>query len=161
MKENQQISSAVAGQIAASDWRKVIFSGLLLFGLVWTSFAGSVPVYVNDSGDPEVLKDWSRLEESATLVDVSYKVVRCSAGGPASVLLQIFNEGGMVSNIGFSLSITDLTTGSVTSHSIQSVAAPFAQIITGTCDGADQPLLKFDLPSGFDGANVSIVISYI
>ena len=135
----------------------LVLIALSFFALCAPAFAGHEPSKNPDI--PEVLRPWVGLEESSSMIDVSYQVVRCAPGQSAKVLLSVFNEGGRVNSIGFTLTITDQTSGEIVNQVIPSFSIPFANILTGDCNGT-HPQLSFALPTSIDVNNMTIVISY-
>ena len=136
MKKQQMLKSPLEG-------KEILSMCVSLFLVFWLfsipAFAGSKDS--NNPVDPEILSPWMRLEESSTMVDVSYQVIRCVPGGPASVMLQVFNEGGLVDNIGFTLTITDNASGATVSPVFPAFSIPFAAIHAGACGGVNSHLV--------------------
>lgn len=137
------------------------FTMLFLLGALLSPFVGeevfaqtSAPTY------PHELTMWTGLEESPAMVDVSFHVVQCQAGAASQVMLQVFNEGDLASSIGFTLTITDVSSGQSFSHTVASFPLSTGDMVTGECGSSTHANLIIDLPAGYDGSNVSLEITY-
>lgn len=144
-------------KVNRTPWRRyrAWFLVLLSFPLLaMQALSNQNPVY------PEVLTSWTGLEESSTMVDVSFQVVRCQANAAPTMTLHVFNEGGQVSSINFTLTIVDNATGQTFIHVVAPFNIPFADMQKGECGGGTHPNLSFDLPPTFDGSNLTVTIQY-
>lgn len=135
------------------------FALLFLFGTAISPFLGNQAV-AQSSGPTYPMEQtmWTGLEESATMVDVSYRVMKCDASAPSQVMLQVFNEGGLVSAIGFTLTIEDNASEASFSHTVSSFPVSVGSIVTGQCGSTSN--LIIDLPAGYDGSNLHVDINY-
>lgn len=131
---------------------------LLLGAFLSPVFSGTSVAQATSTSYPLEETMWTGLEESASMVDVSFHVVKCQAADPSRVMLQVFNEGDLVNAIGFTLSITDEATQQSFNHTVASFPISIGTILTGEC-GSNANLV-IDLPAGYDGSNLSLDITY-
>jgi hypothetical protein len=108
--------------------------------------------------EPEVIKDWTVLEEADYLVDVSYKIVKCSTASNPEILLNVFNESGIKTNFGFTLHLKDANNN--TEDVVLDLSVPQATMHIASCENNQYPKLKFNVPTGIDVTNLSITITY-
>ena len=108
---------------------------------------------------PEILKNWTALEEAEFHFYVSYSVVKCSPASKAKVLINTFNEDGTNPKVGFTLDFTDAS-----GNKAQVVVAPFASklgdMFIASCSSDKYSNLKFDAPTNIDIATMKIKITY-
>lgn len=109
--------------------------------------------------EPEVLKQWTALEEAEFHYDVSYSVVKCNPTSKATVLINAFNEDGTNDKVGFTLAFSDAN-----GNTAQVVIAPFASklgdMFIANCTANEYSNLKFDLPENIDHSSMNIQITY-
>jgi hypothetical protein len=108
--------------------------------------------------EPEVIKDWTVLEEADYLVDVSYKIVKCSTASNPEILLNVFNESGIKTNFGFTLHLKGANNN--TEDVVLDLSVPQATMHIASCENNQYPKLKFNVPTGIDVTNLSITITY-
>ena len=112
------------------------------------------------SGSETVYKDWLRVGESSSHVDVSARIVKCSATSPNEVQMHIFNEGSESSSISFVVTVVNNDTNesfnTTISHSVSK-----ATMVKATCDN-DETLngLKFALPASYNPSNIIISVTF-
>lgn len=108
---------------------------------------------------PEVLKDWSALEEADFHFDVSYSVVKCNPNSNAFILINAFNEDGTHPKVGFTLNFSDNK-----GNKAQVIVAPFStklgDMMIASCDSDLYNNLKFEFPSNIDLSTMKINITY-
>ncbi|MFT5249745.1 MAG: hypothetical protein ACI93P_001475 [bacterium] len=109
--------------------------------------------------EPEVLKNWTALEEAEFHYDVSYSVVKCSPTSKATVLINAFNEDGTNPKVGFTLNFSDDN-----SNTAQVVITPFSSnlgdMFIANCNSEEYSNLKFECPENIDLATVKVEITY-
>ena len=132
----------------------------LLFFIV-CMFACSVVVTelkAQSQSEPVVYKGWTMLGESKTLVDVSYRIIKC--GSTAQIHLSIFNENPKDQVTQFELEFTDATRVKKDPKAV-SFSLKAAKIYKALCD-SDTSLdtLKIDLPADLDPATVEVRITF-
>lgn len=107
-----------------------------------------------------VYKDWLHIGESANHVDVSARIVKCSATSPDQVQIFIFNEGSSSNAISFVVTVVNNDTNesfnSTVSHTVNR-----AEMVKATCDN-DETLngLKVNLPSSYNPNNLTISVTF-
>lgn len=106
---------------------------------------------------PEVLKDWTVLEEADFHFDVSYAVVSCK--GKATVIMNAFNESGAHPKVGFNLTFSDAS-GKTAEVTIPLFATKLGDMMISSCESNDNAHLKFALPEGIDVNSVKVSIKY-
>lgn len=106
----------------------------------------------------ETIKDWTTLEEADFLVDVSYKVVKCSSTNNPEVLLNVFNESGIKTTFGFTLHLKDANNNE--ENIVLDLSVPQAKMWIASCENNQYPQLKFSVPSHLDASSLSITITY-
>ena len=108
---------------------------------------------------PEIIKNWTALEEAEFHYDVSYSIVKCSPTSKTSVLLNAFNEDGTNPKVGFTLNFSDDN-----GNTAQVIIAPFASklgdMFIAKCTSNEYSNLKFDYPENIDLATMKIQITY-
>ena len=116
-------------------------------------------ISLSAQSEPEVLKDWTALEEAEFYFDVSYSVVKCSPDSKALVLINAFNEDGTNPKVGFTLDFSDNN-----GNTAQVIVAPFASklgdMFTASCDSEAHSNLKFDFPENIELSSVKTEITY-
>lgn len=109
--------------------------------------------------NPEVLKEWTVLEEAEFHYDVSYSVVKCTPTSKAKMLLNTFNEDGTNPKVGFTLDFSDAS-----GNKAQVIVAPFASklgdMFIASCSSDKYQNLKFDVPENIDISSMKIKITY-
>ena len=116
-------------------------------------------ISLSAQSEPEVLKDWTALEEAEFYFDVSYSVVKCSPDSKALVLINAFNEDGTNPKVGFTLDFSDNN-----GNTAQVIVAPFASklgdMFIASCDSEAHSNLKIEYPENIDLATLKIDITY-
>lgn len=107
----------------------------------------------------ETIVPWTALEEADFYFDVSFTVVKCNSLAKPEILLNAFNEGGNVDEVGFTLNLTDKD-GNEATVEIEKFAIGQAEMFIGTCMNDDYANLKFEVPDGLDPASIKIDITY-
>lgn len=115
-------------------------------------------ISISAQNEAEVLKDWTTLEEADFLVDVSYKVVKCSSTSNPEILLNVFNESGIKTSFGFTLHFKDANNNS--KDVVLDLNVPQAKMHIASCENNQYEDLKFEVPSGIDASSLSITITY-
>jgi hypothetical protein len=132
--------------------RKMLYAFIaLMLGLPGLIHAQTKP-------EPVVYQDWITLEESLTLIDVSYRVIKCS--NAIQIHLLVFNENNIDQTAHFELEIIN-NSNKVSFKKEINYATTKATIYKAECD-SDNSLdkLKFELPSNFDPKNITVKITY-
>jgi hypothetical protein len=126
-----------------------------VIGIMTLFFAISLSAQV----EPEVLKNWTVLEEAEFHYDVSYTVVKCSLTSKATVLINAFNEDGTNPKVGFTLDFSDES-----GNTAQVIVAPFASklgdMFIANCNSEDHSNLKIEYPENIELATLKIDITY-
>ena len=116
-------------------------------------------ISLSAQSEPEVLKNWTALEEAEFYFDVSYSVVKCSPDSKAMVLINAFNEDGTNPKVGFTLDFSDDN-----GNKAQVVVAPFASklgdMFIASCASEAYSNLKFDCPDNIDLSTMKVKITY-
>ena len=118
-----------------------------------------LPLGMTAQSEPEIIQEWTPLEEAEFHYDVSYTVVKCSPTSTPVVLLNAFNEGGTYTNVGFTLELTDAG-GNTAEVVIPLFQCNFADMFIASCDSDEHANLRFDVPDGIDASSFSITITY-
>jgi hypothetical protein len=109
--------------------------------------------------EPEMLKNWTALEEAEFHYDVSYSVVKCSPTSKATVLINAFNEDGTNPKVGFTLNFSDAS-----GNKAQVIVAPFASklgdMFIANCNSEEYSNLKFNFPENIEISSMKIEITY-
>lgn len=109
--------------------------------------------------EPEILKNWTALEEAEFHYDVSYSVVKCSPDSKATVLINAFNEDGTHTKVGFTLIFSDAS-GNSTEIIIKPFASNLGDMKIASCESDENSNLKFNYPEGIDLSTLKITITY-
>ncbi|MFD2565741.1 hypothetical protein [Pseudotenacibaculum haliotis] len=108
---------------------------------------------------PEVIKNWTALEEAEFHFDVSYSIVKCSPNSKAVVLLNAFNEDGTNPKVGFTLNFSD-DNGNTAVVKITPFKTKLGDMFIASCDSSKYSNLKFDYPEKIDLKTMKIEITY-
>lgn len=130
----------------------------VLFALIIMIMAAPAISSAQAPAAPVIYKDWESLKESLTQIDVSYRVIKCSA--VTQIHLLVFNESTTDQNTHFEIEITNNSNGLKFTKEI-SYATLKATIYKAECD-SDSSLdkLKIDLPSSYDPNDLTVKITY-
>ena len=109
--------------------------------------------------EPEVLQNWTALEEADFFYDVSYSIVKCSPTSNAMVLINDFNEDGTNPKVGFTLNFSD-DNGNTAQVVITPFASSLGDMFIASCNSEDHSNLKFECPKNIDLATMKIDITY-
>jgi hypothetical protein len=116
-------------------------------------------ISLSAQAEPEVLKNWTALEEAEFHYDVSYGVVKCSPTSKATVLINAFNEDGTNPKVGFTLNFSDAS-----GNKAQVIVAPFASklgdMFIANCNSEEYSNLKFNFPENIEISSMKIEITY-
>jgi hypothetical protein len=138
---------------------KILFSTHNYFKLFITSLFLLSSVLTYSQSEPEVLKNWTALEEAEFHFDVSYSIVKCSPASKATVLMNTFNEDGTNPKVGFTLDFSDAS-----GNKAQVIVAPFASklgdMFIASCASEAYSNLKFDCPDNIDLSTMKVKITY-
>lgn len=118
-----------------------------------------LPLGMTAQSEPEVIQQWTVLEEAEFYFDVSYTVVKCSPTATPVVLMNAFNEGGIETNVGFTLALTDAN-GNTAEVTIPLFQSNLADMFIASCDSDEHANLRFEVPQGMDANSLSISITY-
>lgn len=116
-------------------------------------------IAISAQSEPEVLKNWTALEEAEFHYDVSYSVVKCTPTSKAIVLINAFNEDGTNPKVGFTLKFSDNNGGSFTKV-ITPFASKLGDMFIASCSSDKHSNLKFDFPENIDVNSMKIEITY-
>lgn len=98
------------------------------------------------------------LIESPTLIDVSYRVIKCDAA--AQIHLMVFNENTTDQTAHFDLEITNTDTGEKFTKEI-SFAAKKATVFKALCDSdASLDALKINLPDNYNPKALTLKLTF-
>jgi hypothetical protein len=116
-------------------------------------------ISLSAQAEPEVLKNWTVLEEADFYFDVSFAVVKCSPNAKALILINTFNEDGTNPKVGFTLDFSDES-----GNTAQVIVAPFASklgdMFIANCNSEDHSNLKIEYPENIELATLKIDITY-
>ncbi|KAF0242729.1 MAG: hypothetical protein FD136_97 [Chitinophagaceae bacterium] len=109
-------------------------------------------------GNPVIYKDWEMIVESLTLIDVSYRSIKCVSTN--QVHLMIFNENSKPQKALFDLEITDVATGEKFTKEINFDCAT-ATVYKALCESetALDPL-KINLPTNFNPSAITVKVTF-
>lgn len=111
-----------------------------------------------DDKDGEIMKGWTMIVESRTLIDVSYRVVKCE--DKTQLHLLIFNENAIDQVAKFTMTVSDpLAKKSFTKEVSVPVSKAFVLKAECTSNPATQAL-KFDLPAGYNPKNLKVAVTF-
>jgi hypothetical protein len=106
-----------------------------------------------------VYQDWTKLPDSPTHLEVSWKTTKCSPLEADQIRLFVFNESGNARTADFTLTISDQGQSNVT-HTVAGFALTAGQSVTANCGSGIIPELTIDIPNGFDPNTLTISITY-
>jgi hypothetical protein len=116
-------------------------------------------VNVSAQTSPEVLKDWTALEEAEFHFDVSYSIVKCTSNSKTMVILNAFNEDGTHPKVGFTLKFSD-DKGNSEEVIVKPFATRLGDMFIGSCDSNEHANLRFEYPNNVDLSTLKIEITY-
>lgn len=114
---------------------------------------------VFSQSEPEILKNWTALEEAEFHYDVSYAVVKCTPTSKPSILINAFNEDGTNPKVGFTLKFSDANGNSFTKV-ITPFSSKLGDMFIASCNSNKYPNLKFDFPENIELSSMKIEITY-
>lgn len=114
---------------------------------------------ISAQSSPQVLTEWTALEEAEFLVDTSYQIIKCSPDSTPEILLNVFNEAGMKTSFTIVLHFSDA------SNNQKDVEIIFSNIKQGemriaSCTNNQYSNLKFNVPKGIDLSSLKLTITY-
>lgn len=114
---------------------------------------------ISAQSSPQVLTEWTALEEAEFLVDTSYQIIKCSPESTPEILLNVFNEAGMKTSFTIVLHFSDA------SNNQKDVEIIFTNIKQGemriaSCTNNQYSNLKFNVPEGIDVSSLKLTITY-
>lgn len=110
------------------------------------------------TSEPQVYKEWQMLEESKTMIDVSYRVLKCSETN--QIHLMVFNENVMDQNARFSLEVTEEVSGQKLVKDFDFAATKATMYKADCSNNTLLGALKFDLPSNYDPTKLSVKLTF-
>ncbi len=131
------------------NFRSISFFSFLLF----------FTLNISAQSSPQVLTEWTALEEAEFLVDTSYQIVKCSPDNTPEVLLNVFNEAGMKTSFTIVLHFSDA------SNNKKDVEIIFtnikqAEMRIASCTNNQYSNLKFSVPAGIEVSSLKLTITY-
>ncbi|MBL4642824.1 MAG: hypothetical protein JKY44_04445 [Flavobacteriaceae bacterium] len=114
---------------------------------------------ISAQSSPQVLTEWTALEEAEFLVDTSYQIIKCSPESTPEILLNVFNEAGMKTSFTIVLHFSDA------SNNQKDVEIIFTNIKQGemriaSCTNNQYSNLKFNVPEGINVSSLKLTITY-
>jgi hypothetical protein len=149
----KKYSSKLLDQVLVVSINKTFRTLLLASGLM------IVFTFQAKAQEPEVIQNWTPLEEAEFHFDVSYAVVKCNPDADPVVIINAFNEGGTYSKVGFSLAISDAA-GNTAEIEIPLFATKLGDMFIASCASDDHANLRFAVPAGIDAATMKMAITY-
>lgn len=104
-----------------------------------------------------ILKDWQMIGESASHIDVSYRIVRCNNANV--IQLKLFNESNVDQTVEFDITVTNKFNLQNFSKTF-SVAVPTFQTRQGECIAGKDDELKIILPDAYYALNLDVKITF-
>lgn len=128
------------------------FSAVVAIALLFT-------VNLSAQNSPDIIRNWTALEEAEFHFDVSYSIVKCSPNSKAVVLLNAFNEDGTNPKVGFTLNFSDAN-GNTSVVKIAPFKTKLGDMFIASCNSSKYSNLKFDYPENIDLKTMEIKITY-
>lgn len=130
----------------------------ILYSLLIVMMALPALVKAQSPGNPVIYKDWEMIIESTTLLDVSFRVIKCDTAN--QIHLMIFNENTMSQTAHFDLEITNTDSGEKFTKEIN-FAATKATVHKALCDfDASLEALKFNIPANFNPGSLTVKLTF-
>ena len=120
----------------------------------------ALPNMAKAQNEPVVYQNWKMIGESTTHYEVSARVIKCNPDSAVQLHLHLFNEGVGAQTAHFNLTITDPASNETIVKEI-SYAIALGEFIIPSCDNNEHPLLRINLPSGWNAASVSFTLTFI
>ncbi len=120
----------------------------------------AIPAMTQAQGNasPVIYKDWNMVIESTTLIDVSYRIVKCTSVTQAH--LMVFNENSVAQNAHFNIEFTNIASGEKFTKEIN-LACTKATIYKALCESdASLDVLKINLPANFNPMGISVKVTF-
>lgn len=110
--------------------------------------------------DPHtVYKDWLILgEDQANHIDVSYRVVKCTATSGDQLHLRVFNENASTKTTSFTVTITDVATNQSTTAQVSNYQLAIGEMATADCNNSSA--LRIAVPAGYTASNLTVTITF-
>ena len=107
---------------------------------------------------PVIYKDWEMIIESTTLMDISYRVIKCDTANQIHLL--IFNENSIDQVAHFDLEITNTDNGEKYTKEIN-FSCTKATVYKALCESdATMDPLKINLPANFNPAGLTVKLTF-
>lgn len=107
---------------------------------------------------PVIYKDWEMIIESPTLLDISYRVIKCDAAN--QVHLMVFNENSIDQTAHFELEFTNKDNGEKFSKEIN-FSCTKATVYKALCESdTAMDSLKINLPANFNPAGLTVKLTF-
>lgn len=129
---------------------KRLFALLLLCSAAQFSFA--------QNNDADVIKDWQMVAESKTMIDVSYRIIKC--GTTTQIHLLVFNENNMDQTADFDVVVTGALEEQTFTKNVK-LSTQKATIYKAVCaQDESTKVLKIDVPQGYDASKLLVKVNF-
>jgi hypothetical protein len=110
------------------------------------------------ANDPAVIKDWVMLAESKTMIDVSYRVVKC--GTTTQIHLLVFNENSMDQSVDFDVVVSGVAEDQTFTKNVK-LSVQKASMYKAVCTADEATkVLKIDVPAGYDADKLILKVNF-
>jgi hypothetical protein len=130
---------------------------LLLIAIALTTLLSSNPAKAQDP--TTIYKDWLILGEDQTNhIDVSYRVVKCTATSGDKIHLRLFNENAIAKTTSFTVTITDVATNQSSTVQVSNYQLAIGEMVSADCN--NNGALSIAIPSGYAASNLTVTITF-
>ena len=128
--------------------------------VMFTCFAVFSSISEANAQDPHtVYKDWLILGEDQTNhIDVSFRVVKCTATSGDQIHLRVFNENAATKTTSFTVTITDVATNQSTTAQVSNYQLAIGEMATADCNNSSP--LRIAVPAGYTASNLTVTITF-
>lgn len=157
---NKQTNALLSRRASLPTGKMFLQKKLLVFLFVAISAMFSTSQIFAQSSTETIYKNWLRVGESETHVDVSARIIKCGENAPNQVHLFVFNEGSANSSIVMKVTITNNNGGQTFSTDVTKTVER-ATMIQANCEAdVNTDVLKINLPESYDPNDLTITVTF-
>lgn len=123
-------------------------------------FYSGILMAQSNPGNSVVYQNWKMIGESPTHYEVSARIVKCHPDSAVQMHLEIFNEGVGSQACNFKITLTNPATKEQIVKEVNHTLG-VGEMIKPSCDNADKPFLRFNIPAGWNPETIEFTVTFI
>lgn len=157
---NKLTNALLSRRSSLPTGKRFLNKRLLAFLFVALSAMFSTSQIFAQAPTETIYKNWLRVGESETHVDVSARIIKCGENSSNQVHLFIFNEGSENTSIAMKVTITNNNGGQSFSTNVTKIVER-ATMIQANCEAdSNTDVLKINLPESYDPNELTITVTF-